>query len=113
MTVVPSTPDADPTVAPFKLSSKTGKRTLSVTVKAGGNFTLRYWALRLGGTNFLNGTLLASRGAKCGISLCGACELMGKPYFTGDTVDAVTIDWNQVYDGGADGDRTINLYGAN
>lgn len=61
-----TTEDATPAEAPFKISAKVGKRTLSFKVKATATGLVRAMRVRLKPFNRNKGTVIYSRGMVCG-----------------------------------------------
>lgn len=107
-----TTADAAPTVAPHKISNKTGKNsvTLKFTPTTSDGSIIRAWSVRFGGTNRKNGTRLAGLGAVCGIDVCGPnTRALNMPSGTQVTVDELY----GALPSSADGGYTINVYAMN
>lgn len=115
LTAYPNTPDADLYNAPYKISQKATKDTATIYFDGSVGVTLRWWMLRRGGTSAFSGTRMREQGAMCGVTRCGVTRPLNiaptapTPFRAKQTI---TVTFAQVNDGGADGPRTLKLYGA-
>lgn len=104
------TADAAPTVAPHRISAQTGKSIATVKfTPSGGTGAIRAWRIMVGGTGRTTGRLAGERGMVCGIHYCGAPNSysVSIPFSTQITED---VTFTEANDGGADGDRQVNVY---
>lgn len=88
-----TTEDATPTVAPFKISAKVGKRTLTFKVKATATGVVRAMRVRLKPFNRNNGSLVYSRGMVCGSGdRCGSPNARSLVHASPFTSPTLAID---------------------
>lgn len=110
VTVTVNTDDAAPAAAPYKISNHAGRDEARVDLYPTAPGTVRYAALRRGGTSLFSGTRLVERGAMCGVSRCGMVMPMSTFVPTGAHFETIILPFATVTDGGADGARTIMTY---
>lgn len=92
-----ATADAGPTAAPFKISAKATKDSLTFKVKATAGSLIHAIRVRLTPLNRNNGQLLFSRGMVCGSGdRCGTPHAMSLSEASPFTTGTVTIDEAEV-----------------
>jgi hypothetical protein len=88
-----ATEDAAPSAAPFKISAKVGKRTLTFKVKATASGVVRAVRVRLKPFNRNSGNLLYSRGMVCGSGdRCGSSSARSLVHSSPFTSPTLSVD---------------------
>lgn len=96
-----STGDAGPTAAPFKVSDKAAKDTVTIPFTVAGSGSVRAWSVRFGATN----KKLAGQGMVCGEARCGISRSLARAL--GATITAT--DTYGELPSSADGSYTVNV----
>jgi hypothetical protein len=109
-----TTGDAAPSVAPHRISNKTGKDTATIVFTV-INTRISAYMIRMGGSTAYTGTLLVRKGFVCSdsdpCSDTDADKVCTDADFPKDSVITETITYAKT-GGPADGDEVINVWGA-
>lgn len=106
-----TTGDAAPLEAPHRISDKPTKNLANLLLRfANGDGSVpvvRAWRVTVGGDR-KSGKVLAREGLVCGLDRCGTGPALSVP---GNFSRPADLSFENVYDGGADGDRDIEING--
>lgn len=102
-----TTADAVPTAVPHRISNIAGKNTATVVFRVNGSGAVRAWFARLGGSGPNTGTRVGGEGAVCGMAVCGVDKPLAR---TLNVAISEPVTYPET-GGGADGSRTLNVYG--
>ncbi|MDQ1584497.1 MAG: hypothetical protein QOF36_2551 [Microbacteriaceae bacterium] len=103
-----TTEDAAPTTAPHRISSVTGKKTVTFkfTPTTTDASNIRAWLVRFGGASRTTGTRLAGLGMVCGLWRCG----LDRPLSIASGFQVTVDEDYPELPSSADGTYAVNVY---